>query len=119
MRQHGDRTINVSKDELIEKIKLNKKYHLVDYEDAVEAYKKEAEKQLLKQLADLQEGSLDIKLNLTKPINSEDEYDKLILMFEMEVEEVVQLSLQEFNQYIHDETEFARSAKFSNSFYTG
>ena len=119
MRQHGDRTINVNKVDLIQAIEKNRLQHISDYKLAVEAYKEEAKKQLLQQTANLQEGSLDIKLNLTKPVDNTSEYDKLILMFEMEVHDVVELSLQEFNQYIHDETEFARSAKFSNSFYTG
>lgn len=48
-------------------------------------------------------------------MNKADEYDKIIKMFEMEVEEIVELEQEEFNAYVFDELEFSRSAKMSNS----
>jgi hypothetical protein len=38
-------------------------------------------------------------------------------MFEWEVEDFVELEQQEFNEYVQDETDFARMAKLSNSAY--
>ena len=119
MRQYSDRTINVQKSELLKAIQANLEAHQVAYEEAVVAYKKEADKQLRKQLKELKAGSLSVKLNLVTPINSEDEYLKLIRMFEMEVNDIVELSQQEFNQYIYDETEFSKRAFASNSMYVG
>jgi phosphoribosyl-dephospho-CoA transferase len=118
MRHHGTRTVKVNKVNLIEQIKKNKENHIVEYEKAVIAYKEEA----LRQLADLtfkvEEGLLEATLNLVTPINNAENYDKIIEMFEWEVEEVVALTQQEFNEYVQDETEFAQQAKFSNMFYT-
>ena len=39
-------------------------------------------------------------------------------MFEWEVDDVVELEQNEFNEYVQDETEFAIQAKFSNMFYS-
>ena len=119
MRQYGDRTIKVKKEELIQTIKDNKEAHELNYEEAVIAYKKEAANQLAAQSEELKNGSLKIKLNLVTPINNSVEYDKVAKMFEMEVEDEVELSLQEFNQYIHDETEHSKQAFMSNSMYIG
>lgn len=38
-------------------------------------------------------------------------------MFNWEVETEVELEQQEFNEYVQDETEFARQASMSNSMY--
>ena len=119
MRQYSEREINVQKEELLRIIKVNLEAHQDAYEEAVVAYKKEAEKQLKKQLKEVRAGSLNVKLNLTEPVNSEKEYLKLITQFEMEVQDVVVLSQQEFNQYVHDETPFALHALASNSMYVG
>ena len=118
MRHMSSRTINVKKVDLIARIKENKENHIVEYNKAVIAYKEEA----LKQLADLTkqvgEGKLGVKLELVTPVNNAENYDKIVEMFEWEVEEVVQLKQDEFNEYVQDETDFAVSAKFSNTFYS-
>lgn len=117
MRQFGSRKINVQKSKLIEQIKANKENHIKEYAKAVVAYKEEA----LKQLAELTEkvagGELNIQLNLVTPVNNAENYDKIVEMFEWEVNEVVELEQKEFIEYVQDETDFAVSAKFSNTFY--
>lgn len=117
MRHHGDRKITVNKDELIETIKENKENHVVAYQKAVKAYKIEAKRRLSEQLKDLKSGSLKIHVSLVAPENKTEDYDKLIKMFEWEVNDVVELSLAEFNEYVHDETDFSMAAKFANSTY--
>jgi hypothetical protein len=118
MRRNGSRTISVNKAKLIEQIKLNKENHIKEYEKAIVAYKEEALRQLNEQIQKVQEGSLNAKLELITPINNAVNYDKIIEMFEWEVNDVVELEQQEFNEYVQDETEFAQQAKFSNMFYT-
>ena len=117
MRHTGNRTIKVDKEDLIDKIKENKKRHEEEYEKAVVAYKKEALKQLAAEMERVEGGALDAKLNLITPVNNSENYDKIIEMFKWEVEDEVELSQLEFNEYVQDETEFAREAKFNNTFY--
>ncbi len=117
MRHFGNRTIKVRKADLISKIKANKELHIKAYQEAVIAYKEEA----LRQLAELTErannGDLNITLKLIAPIDNADDYDKVVEMFEWEVDDIVELEQNEFNQYVQDETDFAIQAKASNSFY--
>jgi hypothetical protein len=117
MRTLGSRKINVKKDKLIETIKENKTNHIVEYEKAVVAYKEEALCQLSELTGRVNAGELDVKLDLITPINNVDNYDKIIQMFDWEVNEVVELEQDEFREYVQDETDFAVSAKFSNSAY--
>lgn len=119
MRHNANaRMIKVDKSKLIEKIKLNKQNHIAEYNQAVLDYRAEAEKQLKEQMEALAAGSLKIKIQLVTPVNEEAEYDKLLQMFDWEVESLVELSQGEFNEYILDETPFALQAKMSNSTYS-
>ena len=117
MRHRGSRETKVNKSELILKIKQNKENHVKEYDKAVIAYKEEALKQLNAQIKKVEEGALDAKLDLITPINNAESYDKIIEMFEWEVEDQVVLKQDEFNEYVQDETEFAMQAKFSNMMY--
>lgn len=118
MRQFGNREINVKKEDLIQKIKENKENHIKEFDKAVVAYKEEAEKQLMKELARLNtDGALDIKLDLITPVNNADNYDKILQMFEWEQNEIVKLQQDEFREYVQDEFDFAITARMSNSAY--
>ncbi len=117
--QYDTRTILVNKQELIKKIKENKAKHIIEFEKAVEAYRAEAGKQLATLSEELKIGKIGIKLNLTTPENKSEEYDKLIEMFNWEVKDEVELQQGEFNEYILDESSFARQARLSNAFYVG
>lgn len=117
MRRTGNRTIKVDKNKLIEKIKENKKVHIEAYEKALIAYKAEALIQLSLLIKKAEQGDTKLNLHLTTPINNSENYDKIVEMFEWEVEDFVELEQQEFNEYVQDETDFARIAKLSNSAY--
>ena len=119
MRQTGSRTIKVNKQELIDKIKDNKENHIKEYKQAVIDYKKEASLQLLDLKKKLNKGEMDLYMSITTPVDSSENYDKIALMFEMDVDDIVELSQGEFNEYIHDETSFAIQARLSNSTYSG
>lgn len=119
MRRNGDRTITVNKADLIAKIKENKEAHIVAYDKAVIAYKTVALKQLNEQIKEVNEGGLKARLDLTTPVNNVDNYDKIINMFEWEEEDKVELSQNEFNEYVEDETEVSRHAMMSNTMYLG
>jgi len=117
MMRHGSRSITVKKSDLITKIKENKENHIVEYDKAVVAYKDEALRQLRTQLERVEAGSLNAQLDLITPINNADNYDKIIEMFEWEVEELVVLEQDEFQEYVQDTTDFAVKARMSNAAY--
>ncbi len=119
MRQDKDaRIILVNKAKLIDKIKENKVKHQEEYAKAVDAYKLEAKEQLEDRLTKLAAGDTKLQpIHLISPVDSSAEYDKLVEMFEWELKEEVELSQGEFNEYIFNETSFARSASVSNLAY--
>ena len=118
MHARHNRTITIKKDKLIAKIKENKEAHIQEYNEAVAAYKVEATSQLLKAKENLDNGKLDIAIHLTTPINRSEDYDKVIEMFNWEEKDEIELTQHEFNDYVHDDNDSSRSAKFANSFYS-
>lgn len=116
--RHGNRTIKVKKGDLIAKIKENKENHIKEYEKAIHAYREEALRQLRTQIKSVENGALNAKLNLITPIDNSDNYDKIIEMFEWEVENEVELEQDEFQEYVQDTTDFAVKARMSNTFYS-
>lgn len=117
-RRNGNRTITVKKSQLIEQLKENKVKHIKQFEEAVIAYKEEALKQLNQQIKEVTEGSLGARLNLVTPINNAPEYDKVISMFDWEINEDVELEQSEFNEFVLDEFDFAVTAKYANTMYS-
>lgn len=113
------REIKVNKQQLIDTIKKNKQIHIKEYKQAVVAFKKEALKQLTKLEKAVKAGKTEgIRLDLTVPQDRSTDYDKLILMFNWDLEKEVVLSQGEFNQYVHDEFDFALQARMSNTYYS-
>src|SRR5258708_541726 len=117
MYNSHNRIICIDKEKLIAKIKKNKETHIKEYNEAVDAYRLEAAKQLEDQKNKLAEGSLTIHIQLTTPINRSEEYDKIVEMFTWELAASVDLTQAEFNEYVHDDNDQSRAAKYSNSFY--
>lgn len=64
MRHMGNRTLKVIKKDLIAKVLGNKETHIKDYNEAVNAYKAEAARQLAEQQQALTNGSLNIEIRL-------------------------------------------------------
>jgi hypothetical protein len=119
MHLRHNRTVNVEKEDLINKIKENKEKHVKEFNEACVAYKKEALEQLAKLKAKIENDELGINLMLVTPVNRSSEYDKIIEMFNWDVKSVVELTQSEFNDYVHDDNESARGASMSNSMYLG
>jgi len=109
--------IKVNKAKLIAKIQENKENHIKEYEKAVIAYKKEALKQLNELIIKVDEGTLNIRLELVTPVNNSKEYDSNIEMLQWEVEEEVELTQEQFKELVQDKTSFAEQARVSNAYY--
>lgn len=117
MSRNGNRTVQISKAKLIKQITQNKDKHVELYGKAVEAYKINALKQLADLKSEAEKGNIKLSLNLVTPIDNSKHYDEILSMFEWEERESVELSQQEFNEYVLDKTESSRHAAFSNMTY--
>lgn len=115
--KNGNRTIKVKKADLLTRIRENRANHIKEFAEAVVAYKKEAIAQLEEQLKAVNAGGLSVKLNLVSPKDNTENYDKIIKMFQWELEDVVELTQDEFKEYVLDESSDSMHAKILNSTY--
>ena len=119
MMNRGNRTIKVDKNELIETLKKHKVKHIEDYDKAVKAYKIESIKQLKNLIEKAENNELDLRLQLTEPVDNSSNYDSIISMFEWEVKDEVELTQDEFKEYVLNENSYSQHAFTSNSMYLG
>ena len=105
--------------DLIVKLKDNKNEHILEYSEAVKAYKAKAQEVLENSLTHLEEtGEYIAPEFLTEPVNKEKEYDRVITMLQMAEEKEIEISERDFQQYVMDEWDWADNVKLSNTMYS-
>lgn len=110
--------VNVSKPELLEKLKENRKNHRAIVEEAWEGYLNEATKILEKQIKRAKKGlRVNHSVALVMPQDHTNDYDVAIAMVEMEVNDTIELSVYDFRSYILDQWDWKGQWTVSNSMY--
>ena len=101
------RKVNISKEELLEIVRANKKKHVEDFKESVTDYKKAALVIAKDNLALVKTGKVEeilkVKSMPPKPVSFEHDYDRAIRMLELSVDEVIELEQDIFNQLVLDE----------------
>ena len=117
MRTYGTRVIKINRKKIIARIEKNKKVHIAEYKKAVIAYKEEALRQLDELLVEAADGRLNIQLNLISPIDNSKRYDEIKEMFQWEISTNVELTQDEFKDYVQDESSSTRTTMMTNALY--
>ena len=74
--------------------------------------------ELDRMLADAKAGrQISRAINLAEPVDHTADYDRVMAMLEMSVDDTVILSAQEFNQFVLDDWEWSRLASYTNQCY--
>ena len=112
------KTVIVRKDELLDTLRINRSKHREVFEQAQKGYRIKAIKLLDAALKDAERG-LEIRtyIELESPIDQTRDYDRVISMLEMSVDTKVELSENEFSQYVLDDWNWKRQFLTTNSMY--
>lgn len=119
----NSKSVNVEKVALLEKLKANLQTHKQDYKEAVEGYKIKVENDFIVALRRVQATSaealvgINMSMNCTPPNNHEDDYNEIIMMLEMSVDEIINLDSHSFKQYVMNEWAWSRSFTATASMY--
>jgi hypothetical protein len=110
----GIQHIQVKKTELIAALKKNREQHQKDYDEAMTGYRDAMTEELKERLA-IAEKREDVHhlIDLDVPENHTKDYDRLIGMLEMSVDDAVLLTQQEYCQYVMDD--WAWKERFTNA----
>lgn len=108
------RTTRVKKDDLQEIVLRNRDKHRSTYEQAFAAYREVARDRLERALAALGSGETPpLHFGLVIPEDHTDDYSTVLEMLAMETRDEIELSWDEFRNYVQDE--WGWSARFNET----
>jgi hypothetical protein len=107
------------KDDLIGIVQKNRDAHRGIFEEAIEGYRKKVIEELEAHLDRVKAGEVrQIYVSYPKPDDHTRDYDRLLKMLDMTSENEVQLSEQQFGQYVLDDWDWKRQFIATNSAYS-
>ena len=99
----GVQTVRVNKDTLLERIKKNRDQHRQIFEEALDGWKKKITEVLEERYqAALQGKDFNVLIHLPRPEDHTDQYDTVIELLEMSLDDELELTQQEFANYALD-----------------
>lgn len=114
------RSTMVPKSELREIVQRNRDAHRAVFDEAFTAFGHAAERRLEHHLEILRDGGTPpLHLNLVVPEDHTDDYDTVLLMLDMETRDEIELSWDEFRNYVQDEWGWTGRFNETTSTYLG
>jgi hypothetical protein len=122
------RKVKVKREELLVKVKANREKHVAEYEEAVIGYKEEAIRAVDKvmghlktRIHDLEAGEVlylhAVAFDLEVPQNHSKDYDQVIEMLTMSVDEELEIQSDEFACYVMDDWDWKQDFLHTNRKY--
>lgn len=109
--------VKVIKSELVKILKTNRQQHREEFLKAQENYRKLVVNELDGMLKSARDGeNIRRHVNLLAPEDHTKDYDLVIKMLDMSVEEEIVITQQQFNNYVNDDWNWA-AAKTINTMY--
>lgn len=109
--------IKVDKVELLKIVRKNREDHAKDYQEALIAYKEAAIKELERMLSAARNGDIRHTIDVVKPREFLKDYDRAIEMVRMSVDTQIELSYQDFDQWVMNNWTWQESFKNSTGLY--
>jgi hypothetical protein len=110
--------VKVKREDLLTKVRANREAHRELFLKAQEGYRKLVIEELDRMLADAKAGRrISRSINLAEPVDHTYEYDRVIMMLEMSVDDTIMLDSQDFHRYVMDSWDWSRFALSTNSAY--
>lgn len=104
------RTVNVNTDEFIQRVSTNRDDHRAVFERALEGYRGRMMRELEHRIHDLKRGrTIDQYLGLPEPQDHTDDYDRVLTMAEMSVDDVIELTAEDFAMFVMDQWHWKQS----------
>ena len=111
-------TIFIDKAKLLVKLKENRERHREKFLKAQEGYRAEVIEQLDKALKDTREGrKICTHFRLEAPQDQTPDYDRAIEMLDWSLDDKIELTSDDFRQYVRDEWHWKRDWGVSNAMY--
>lgn len=112
------RNVTVTRQELLTKVELNRDAHRDFFLRAQEGYRAAVIAELDAMLSEARDGKkIRRAIMLPEPVDHTSDYNRVIEMLRMSVDEHVELDSQSFDQYVLDNWQWSALALMANSTY--
>ena len=112
------RTYRFPREKIVTMMKENRGKHAAIFEEAVAGYKKKAIAELEETLTEARKGRIELNIHLMPPVSHIRDYDRVIMMLELQLDNEVDLTEREFQAYVMDDWDWKRAFLTSNSYYS-
>ena len=112
-------SMRINRGDLLARIKVNRGMHRDEFERAQVGYRQAMIEELDRMLADAREGrGIKRGVSMPEPQDHTESYDTVIHMLEMCVDDVVEISMHEFDNYVRDNWQWKQQFSATNSTYS-
>lgn len=112
-------SVNVDREKLLEILIKNRVAHKATVTEAFTKYRELVIVELDKMIAEAKSGKeIRRSVDLIEPMDMTVSYDTAIKMLEMSVDDNIELTTMEFQQYVEDRWQWSQQFSCSNSLYT-
>lgn len=112
------RTVTVRRDEFLARVSENRDRHRSVFEEALDGYRNRLTAELERRVRDLKRGRhVDQYIGLPEPEDHTDDYDRILTMAEMSVDDTVELTDDEFAMFVMDQWRWKQSFTDSTEQY--
>ena len=114
------RTVRLDRDELVARVQENRDQHRSVFEKALEGYRERWIEELERRLRHVRRGrNINQYFSLPEPEDHTDDYDRVLTMARMSVDEVIELNEDEFAMYVMDQWSWKGNFTHTTAMYTG
>ncbi len=114
------RKVTVKQEELLEILRENRKTHKADYEDAYKGYLDSCKEKLQELIEGFESGDIEtVQWTEFPPQSQVKDYDRVIRMLELSVDDEIELSADEFANYVQDDWHWKDNWAVANAAYIG
>lgn len=115
----GGLSVKIPRAALLDRLRENKEQHEIDFREAYEGYTLLVVKELEDKLARVREGQpIEQYVRNNAPVNYTSEYADAIDMLEMATDTEIELSQQQFRQYVKDDWGWKQQWSLENAGYS-
>lgn len=113
------RTVRLDRDRLVAVVQDNRDAHRAVFEQALEGYRRRWTRELERRLEDVRQGrQIDQRFSLPEPEDHTDDYDRVLTMARMSIDEVIELDEEEFARYVMDQWSWKHNFTRTATMYT-
>ena len=111
--------VKIRKDEARAAIQSNRDAHRKIFEEALSGYRECVIEELERRIAEIREGKhIDQYIRMEVPVDHTGDYDRVLKMLEMSVDDEVELTASDFDSFIMDNWKWKQDFVSNSAMYT-